>query len=244
MTGTRDPANDPRLEQAAEAIRKSDEKATAGQLALEMIHEIKNPLEALGHLVFLAQHDAGSPDDVRQYMSLAEEQMDLLRNIAKETLGFARSAQSPRPVRGSALIESALRIHQRAVDAKHIRLKTRFAPGIVAEVYPSEILQVLSNLIVNALDALEPSGSLHLRLRKANGGIHFIVADSGRGIPPENIGRLFEPFFTTKEDGGNGLGLALSRRIVERHGGRIRVRSCTRPGRSGTTFLVSLPACR
>ena len=235
-------ANDPRLELAAEAVRKAEERAISGQLALEMIHEIKNPLEALGHLTFLTLEEADCPETVRKYMRLAEEQMNLLRDVASQTLGFARSSQMPRQVEGAALARAALRIHQRALDAKGIHLVTQFVPDVVAKVYPSEILQVLSNLIVNALDALPHAGKLHLRVSRTHGKLHFLVADSGHGIPAEHVSRLFQPFFTTKEINGNGLGLALSKRIVDRHGGKIRIRSSVRPGRSGTIFRISLPA--
>ncbi len=241
MEHTEGSAEDPRLELAAAAVRKAEERATAGQLALEVIHEIKNPLEALGHLIYLALQDADSPEAVQKYMSLAEEQMNLLRDVASQTLGFARSAKDAREVEGAALAQAALRIHQRTLDAKQIHLITHFPPGAVAKVYPSEMLQVLSNLIVNALDALPPAGRLQLRVRKAGGEIHFVIADNGHGIPHEHVERLFQPFFTTKDDRGNGLGLALSKGIVERHGGKIRIRSSVRPGRSGTIFRVSLP---
>jgi signal transduction histidine kinase len=242
MRARRDPTNDSRLEVAAEAVRKADERATAGLLALEMIHEIKNPLEALGHLTYLALHEADDPERVRKYMRLAEEQMSLLRAVATQTLGFARSTPARREIESAALVQAALRIHQRALEAKQIHLVTRFPPDIVAKVYPSEILQVLSNLIVNALEALPPAGNLHLRVRKAQGKVYFLIADSGHGIPPEHVDLLFQPFFTTKEDRGNGLGLALSKKIVERHGGKIRIRSSVRPGKSGTIFRISLAA--
>ncbi len=237
-----DKVQDPRLELAQEAIRRAEEKATAGQLALEMIHEIKNPLEALGHLTYLTEKEANSPEKVLEYMALAEEQMSLLRNIASQTLGFARSSQTPREIKAATLAEAALRIHQRALEGKGIHLVTRYAPDAIAKVFPSEILQVLSNLIVNALEALPAAGSLHLRVRKAGNSINFVIADSGYGIAPEHVGSLFQPFFTTKEGSGNGLGLALSKKIIERHGGKIRIRSSIRPGKSGTTFRISLPA--
>ena len=233
---------DPRLEVAAEAVRKAEERATAGQLALEMMHEIKNPLEALGHLSYLTLQEADCPGNVRKYMRLAEEQMELLREVASQTLGFARSCPNPRPTQGAALANAALRIHQRALDAKQIRLVTRFAPDVVAKVHPSEILQVFSNLIANALDALPQAGSLHLRLRKSKGQVHFLIADRGHGIPRDQINRLFQPYFTTKGGRGNGLGLALSRRIIQQHGGKILVRSSGCPGKSGTMFRISLPA--
>ncbi len=111
----------------------------------------------------------------------------------------------------------------------------------MTEGYTGEMLQVVSNLIVNALDALPEDGVLYLRLRKRRGQVEFVIADNGHGIPPDHGDTIFQPFFTTKGDGGTGLGLALSKRIIERHNGRIRVRSSVRPGKSGTAFKISLP---
>jgi signal transduction histidine kinase len=104
------------------------------------------------------------------------------------------------------------------------------------------MLQVISNLLKNALDALPHNGVLCLRLRKRLGHIHFLIADNGHGIPAEHRNNIFKPFFTTKEDRGNGLGLSLSREIVERHRGKIHMRTSVHPDRSGTTFRISLPA--
>lgn len=239
--GSDNAANDARLAIAAEAVRKAEERATSGLLALETIHEIKNPLEALGHLTYLTLEDADNPESVRAYMRLAQEQMALLRHIASETLGFARSTRSPVATKGVTLARAALRIHQRTIDSKRIHLVTRVSPDVTAQVYPSELLQVLSNLIVNALDALAPQGTLHLRISQRHDRVHFLIADSGHGIPVEHRKQMFQPFFSTKEALGNGLGLALSKRIIDRHGGTIRFRSSVSAGKSGTTFRISLP---
>jgi signal transduction histidine kinase len=230
------------LEAASEALRRSEERAIAGQLALELMHEIKNPLEALGHLTYLACEQADEPDQVRKYMQLAEEQMATLSQIVNQTLGFTRSSQSPRLIELVALAEAALRIHQRKIDARKIHLVKDLPQGIVAEVYTGEILQVLSNLIVNAVDALTSGGTLCLRLRRRRDRIELVIADNGHGIPKDLAGKVFQPFFTTKGEQGTGLGLALSKKIIERHHCRITMRSSVRPVRSGTIFRISLPA--
>jgi signal transduction histidine kinase len=139
------------------------------------------------------------------------------------------------------LAEAGLRIHQKKIADKRVRLVKRLAGEVMAEVHRGELLQVISNLIVNALDALPTEGTLHVRLRKSEDKVHFLIADNGHGIPAENIESIFQAFFTTKEEKGTGLGLALSKKIVERHGGKIRVRSSTREGRQGTAFKISLP---
>jgi signal transduction histidine kinase len=230
-----------RLSLATQALAKAEERAIAGRVALEVMHEIKNPLEALGYIAYLTAQDAEEPEKVRSYMVLANEQMDTLSEIAKNTLGFAQTSTRPRNMDLVVVAEAAIRIHQHAIKRKRIHLVTELPESVIAEVNTGEMLQVVSNLIVNALDALPGDGVLRLRLRKRPGKVEFVIADNGSGIPPDHEEAIFQPFFTTKADRGTGLGLALSKRIVERHRGRIRVRSSVRPGRSGTIFKISLP---
>jgi signal transduction histidine kinase len=231
-----------RLTAATEALQRSEERATAGQLALEVMHEVRNPLEALGHLTYLASQDANDPAEVQRYMRLADEQLATLSHIAGVTLGLAKSSDDAKPVDLVSVAEAALRIHQRTIEAKKIHLVKRFPLELPVIVHAVEMLQVISNLIVNALEALPEEGSLHLRLHKRRGEVRVVVADDGCGIPKDCLPRVFQPFFTTKGEQGTGLGLSLSKNIVERHHGRIGVRSRTNPGRSGTAFLVSIPA--
>ena len=226
---------------ATEALRKAEERAVAGRLALEVMHEVKNPLEALGHLTYLALQEADNPAKVRMYLLQAEEQMENLSHVAKQTLGFSQRTDKPRAVDLVAVAEAAIRIHQRAIEEKRIHLVKDLPEAAVAEVFNGEMLQVVSNLIVNALDALSAEGILRLRVRKRKNEVDFVIADNGHGIASQHQETLFQPFFTTKADKGTGLGLALSKRIIERHNGRIRVRSSIRPGKSGTAFKISLP---
>ena len=226
---------------ATEALRNAEQRAVAGRLALEVMHEIKNPLEALGHLTYLALLDADDPAKVRTYLLQAEEQMKNLSHVAKQTLGFSQRSDKPRSIDLITVAEAAIRIHQRVIEEKRIHLVKDLREGAMAEVFTGEILQVVSNLIVNALDALPVEGILRLRVRKRAGAIHFVIADNGHGIATQHMEALFQPFFTTKTDKGTGLGLALSKRIIERHNGRIRVRSSVRPGKSGTAFKITLP---
>ncbi len=205
------------------------------------MHEVKNPLEALGHLTYLALQEADDPAQVRKYLLQAEEQMDNLSHIAKQTLGFSQKMEKPRPVDLVAVAEAAIRIHQRTIEEKRVHLVKDLPDGVIAKIFTGEMLQVVSNLIVNALDALPAEGILRLRIRKRNNEVDFVIADNGHGIASEHQGALFQPFFTTKTDKGTGLGLSLSKRIIERHDGRIRVWSSVRPGKSGTAFKITLP---
>jgi len=206
------------------------------------MHEIQNPLQAMEHLAYLTLQEADSPQKVRAYMNMAEEQLTTVGRITSQMLGFARSSHSRQAIDLAALAEAALRIHQRKIEAKKVHLVKDLPRDLVAEVYSGEMLQVISNLVVNALDALPANGTLCVRIRRQHGKVRFLIADNGHGIPAEHAQKIFQPFFTTKEERGTGLGLAVSKKIVERHKGVIRMRSSVRPGKSGTVFEISLPA--
>lgn len=229
-----------KLANVSETLRHAEERAASGLLALELMHEVRNPLEAVGNLVYLAMEEAGDRDAVCIYLRRIEEQLATLNHIASQTLGFARTTSSPQQVRLVTLAEAALRIHQGTVRAKQIRVVKEFPQEVIAHVYITEMLQVVSNLIVNSLDALPRDGTLRMRLSQRNHESHIVVADNGHGISAEDMDQIFVPFFTTKK-AGNGLGLALSKKIVEHNRGRISLRSSVRPGKSGTTFKISLP---
>jgi signal transduction histidine kinase len=187
-----------KLELATEALRKSEERATAGRLALEVMHDIRNPLESLRNLTHLTFLEANNPDEVRRYTVLADEQMAIALDIANRTLGFARVPTAPRSVNLIQLAESALRIHQQTIEAKRVRLVKDLPDEVSAPVYTGEMLQVLSNLIDNALDALPPDGTLCLRFRQRQGKVHLVVADNGHGIPDEVMDNIFKPFFSIR----------------------------------------------
>ncbi len=227
-----------------ESLSRSQSLAVAGQFAATVMHEINNPLEAITNLNYLLLQGADNADLVSQYSKQIDEQLTILTRIARQTLSFYRPAAEKACVAAVTLAEAALRIHRKNIAAKRIRLQIRFSGDVAIEVHPGEMLQVMSNLISNAVDALPVEGVLYLRGRRCNGGVHILVADAGSGIPASIADKIFDPFFTTKEDKGTGLGLAISKAIVEKHQGRIRTKSSTRPGRSGTTFRISLPLPR
>lgn len=220
---------------------KAAEHFAAGLLALEIMHEIRNPLEALGHLTYLTLEDPYDPESVVKYMKMAEEQMATLNRIVGQTLGFARTSLQPKLGDLIDVTEAALRIHQRTITDREICLVTDLPKGVMAEFRMGDMLQVVSNLIANALDALPVSGTISVRLRKRKNTVNILIADNGHGIPACISKSIFEPFFTTKGERGTGLGLALSKKIIERHGGKIRVRSSMVAGKNGTTFMISLP---
>ena len=233
--------NDPKWFGIQETLRKSQNLAVAGQFAATIMHEINNPLEAISNLNFLLHDDADNASAVRLYSKQIDEQLAVLIRIARQTLSFYRTAAEKTSVAAASLTEAALRIHRKSIAAKRIRLNIRLTGEVTMDVHPGEMLQVISNLILNAVDALPFEGVLYLRGRRTSRGVHILVADAGPGISESIADKVFDPFFTTKQDKGTGLGLAISKAIVEKHQGRIRTRSSTRPGRSGTAFRISLP---
>lgn len=230
-----------KLEVVTEALRLSEERSVSGHLALELMHEIRNPLEALGHFNYLTCEDADDPAKVRSWADMAEEQMRTLNRIASQTLSFARSSTTARSIDLVLVAEAAIRIHQRKMDTRKIHLVRNLPRELSATAHAGELLQVVSNLLVNALDALSPDGIITVRLSKRFGKARLIVADNGCGIAESLKDKVFEPYFTTKEELGTGLGLALTKTIMARHGGTIRMRSRTGAGKTGTVFQISLP---
>jgi signal transduction histidine kinase len=223
------------------ALLRSQTVAAAGQYAAAIMHEINNPLETICNLSYLLKREADDPGRVREYSGQIAEQLTTVIRIAHRTLSFYRPPDTKEAIGLAALAEAALRVHQQKLVAKQAKLLKDIPADAVVIGHPGELLQVLSNLLSNSIDALPPNGRLAIRVRKSKGEVHLMVADDGHGIPETARQRIFEPFFTTKKDHGTGLGLAISKSIIERHKGRIRARSSVRSGISGTVFRVSLP---
>ncbi len=234
--------NGDKWQEIEEIVHRYRSFAVAGQFAAVVMHEINGPLEAVTNLNYLIQQDADNADLVRQYSQLIEEQVINLIKLSRQTLSFYRSEETREVVAMSTLAEAALRVHQKNIFAKQIRIRRSLPSDVTAEVNPGDMLQVISNLVANAIDALPEEGVLQVRVKRCTREVRIIVADNGHGIPDPIRARIFDPFFTTKRERGTGLGLAISKSIVEKHQGRIRTRSSTRTPRSGTIFRISLPS--
>lgn len=230
-----------RLHQLEEALQDYQALALAGQFAAATMHEVSGPLEAITNLNYLVRINSNDGRQVLNYSGHIEEQLAALAAISHQSLSFYHSKETIEPIRIAPLAEAALRIHQKKIAAKQIRLMKELPGDLILESHPGTMLQVFSNLIANAVDALAPKGTLQIRARRTDEEVHILFADNGHGIPAAIKPRIFDPLFTTKKDKGTGLGLAITKEIVERHRGRIRSRTSTRIGRSGTAFRMSLP---
>jgi PAS domain S-box-containing protein len=230
--------------QSEEAVRRSEKLATAGRLAASIAHEINNPLEAVVNLLYLARHDSSHAEE---YLTLAEQEVGRVAQLAQQTLGFVRDASSPGSMDPAAIMDEILQLYSRKLEGRQIRVTRRYRGSCQISGYSGELRQLLANLLVNAVDAMADGGSLQVRVATgrdwSNGieGVRITVADNGSGIPSNNLRQIFEPFYTTKKDTGTGLGLWVSRGIVQKHGGSIRVRSRTDGRATGTVFSIFLP---
>lgn len=230
-----------RLAFAHSALIRSEQLALAGRFAGAVMHEVNNPLEALGNLIYLAGQEPGNSEMVKHYLSMAEEQLTHVQDIARRTLSFYRPHASGVEVDLVHLLDSALHMQRPQLLTKSIEV-CRNHPGTAPmQANAGELLQVFTNLIANSVEALPERGTLHVRVSRSRDHLHILIADNGRGIPTEQRKRLFEPFATSEKEKGTGLGLWMSKTLVERHRGQIRHRSNTTPGRTGTAFRISLP---
>jgi two-component system NtrC family sensor kinase len=235
------------LSGAQEEMLRVERMASIGKLAAVVAHEINNPLAGiLTYSKLLKKRLSREPQPNAENISmldLMETESRRCGEIVKNLMTFARpTSMNLEPSDLNAVIDRCVRLVQHQLTLKNIELHLNINNDLPAvRCDPGQIEQVILALVMNAIDALPNGGNLSLTSRRESnsGGFQIEVRDDGVGIPREVLTKLFEPFFTTKEHGrGLGLGLAISRNIVDRHGGRIEVQS--EPGR-GTTFTVTLP---
>ena len=231
------------LESTKEALVKSEKLASMGQLAAGIAHEVNNPLGILllQANILLEEVDTGAPmaDDLK----LIVDQANRCKKIISGLLNFARQSRVVRqPTDMVELARDTLRTMP--IDENiMVRVESTMADPI-AEVDGDQMVQVLTNLVSNAQQAMPDGGALIIRLSDTPDEVTFMVTDTGVGIPHENMDKLFDPFFTTKQVGkGTGLGLAVTHGIVKMHRGQITVESNADPttGPTGTIFTVRLP---
>lgn len=229
------------------ALMRAEKLASAGRLAAAIAHEVNNPLEGLVNLVYLARGE-GDIQKIRRHLADADRELKRIAHITRQSLGFYRESSSPSLFRPDVVTREVFEFYSfRAAQARvdlHVNIKTE------QKVWgnPEELRQVISNLLANSLDACAAGDAICVRIHASRSrrnsnleGVRLVVGDTGCGICPENLNRIFEPFFTTKKDTGTGLGLWVSRELIEKHGGYMDVRSSFDSRRKGTVFLLFLP---
>jgi len=227
------------------ALLQSEKLAAVGRLASSIAHEINNPLESVMNLIYLARN-AGA-GEAQKYLDLADQEIRRVSIIANQTLRFHKQASKPQAATAADLFATVMSIYEGRLRNAHIRVEKRFRADQSVMCFPGDIRQVLNNLVGNAIEAMPFGGRLLIRSRKGRDwktgrqGLVLTIADNGAGINPSLKKKIFDAFFTTKGAAGNGLGLWVCQEIVERHKGRLCVRSTQRTGRNGTAFTVFLP---
>jgi PAS domain S-box-containing protein len=237
--------------QAEEWLQRSEKLAMIGRLAASIAHEINNPLESVTNLLYLIERQPGLGSPAREYARLASEELSRVSHVSRQTLGFYRESSSAVAVSLSVLLDDVVRLCARKLHARRIVVRREYRLHQEVELYPNEIRQVFSNLLMNAFEASYEGGVIIVRTERAVDwrqpqvrGIRIVVADCGHGIAAQDFRRIFEPFFSTKGEKGTGLGLWVSKGLIQKREGSLRVRSSTHPERHGTVFTVFLPEAK
>ncbi len=231
------------LASTQDALVHAEKLASMGQLAAGIAHEVNNPLGVVLMYAHLLADEAAKDSQLQADLKLIAEQAERCKRIVSGLLNFARQNQvNLQPVNVRDLVDAALRGIRRT-DGVKVRVEHASVEP-VAELDRDQMLQVLTNVMVNAIEAMPNGGTLTARTGGDDDHVVFEVADTGTGIRPEHMGKIFTPFFTTKPMGrGTGLGLAVSYGIVKMHRGEILATSNADPaaGPTGTTFTIRMP---
>jgi len=233
--------------QAEEALRETEKLAAMGRVAGIIAHEINNPLAAITNIFFLLRNHPSLDEEARHCAALAEQELQRVSHITRQTLSFYRESKTPIAVTLTELLDDVLGLQERQVLNSHIKLSKRYlAPGMVHG-FPVELRQIFLNLIINAIQAMPSGGKLCITVRDVydwtmrRRGIAVSIVDTGVGIKAQDSRRLFEPFFSTKSTKGTGLGLWISKGIIQKYDGRISFRSLRDGNGCTTCFRVFLP---
>ncbi len=220
-------------------MSRAEHLATLGELATGLAHEIRNPLAGIAGVVEIIGRDLPPNSPARAVVKEVRQEITQINRILTDLLQTARP--HPPEIRRSDLnttVEHAVMLARQQALSKPIEIVLHKSSGLAEVEHDSgQIHQVLLNLLLNSIQAIEEQGKITVEVESRADSAAIIVADTGRGIPPEHLPNIFRPFYTTKGN-GTGLGLSLARRIVEEHQGRIEVTSS--PGH-GTSFVVLLP---
>ncbi len=218
----------------------SERLAAAGRMANTLAHEINNPLEALTNLFYLLQMN-DLPPQSQELVAIAARELDRVGHITRSTLSFYRKIPG-RTLDLQSLLKEVVQLFSSRAAQHHVEILTKFGPGLADTHFDPTLRQVFANIVGNALEAMETTGGrIILRARIAGPLAVVTVSDSGHGIERANLRAIFEPFFTTKGERGTGLGLWVTRGIVEEQGGTLMLRTSTRGRCRGTAIRITLP---
>jgi len=227
---------------AEAALIRSEKLAAMGRLASTVAHEINNPLEAVTNLLFLARADPNLSPETEEWLTTAERELGRLANITRLTLGFVRTSTAHTTADLNLILDEVLSLFRHRFELKNIHITREFDPLIRVQIAPHELRQILTNLISNAADAVTgPDPRVAIHILHDGPLVRLRVEDNGVGIPQSQLFRIFDPFFTTKDDVGTGIGLWVTKELVEKNGGHIAAESGDLPDNMKTRFSLALP---
>jgi len=231
-----------------ETLKLSERLAATGRLAHIIAHEINNPLEAMSNLLYLAAQGTAISPETHAYIEQASYELIRISQITKQVLAYHRESKQPVATSANELLEGVLAMFRAHMGGMGVELASRLSCDDEILVHPGEIRQVFGNIISNALDATSPMhGKLRVRCFRARDekrnmiGVRFLFSDNGPGISAVNMPHIYEAFYTTKQAKGSGIGLWLSSEVIQKHRGRIRLRTRTEGNYRGTLFDVFFP---
>jgi PAS domain S-box-containing protein len=234
------------LRRRDEALMAHEKLAVAGRLSASIAHEIHNPLDSVANLHYLMANETDATL-LQRYLAMAQQELNRTLQISRAMLGLYREPKAPVEVDLRELLESVLLLLDRQLKDQSIAIDRRLGDGVSVQGFPGELRQVFTNLITNAGEASGRGGRVQVLVESSfpadsRPGALVTITDSGPGVEEAHQAKLFKPFFTTKGEQGTGLGLWVSRGIVEKHGGIIELTNSTDPIFPGAAVRVYLPA--
>lgn len=233
-----------------DALIANEKLAVAGRLAATIAHEIHNPLDSVSNLLYLMRNGV-SPEESNHFMDMAEQELTRVTQISRAMLGLYRESKAPVVVDLKEMLQEILLLLERRLTGLGVTISTDIPKSISVAAFPAELRQVFTNLITNAAEAAGPGGEVKVSVAPQTPGVDaagqtmqagatVTIADNGAGVHEDVQPYLFQPFFTTKGEQGTGLGLWVSRGIINKHGGTICLESDTSDNAHGTVVSVFL----
>jgi len=233
-----------RMNEMEDRIQLAERLSSLGHLAAGVAHEIRNPLNAIGMGLQrlkreFSPHEESKQDEYRSFTDLILNEIRRVNRIIEQFLTLSRPSHLDlRSASVQELLKNLIILFQEEASSKNIALQVEIGPGLpLMTIDPERLKEALMNIMKNGMEAMEKSGTLFVSTRSFKDRVEVVISDSGSGIPPDQMEKIFNYYYTTKEK-GSGLGLPIAHRIIEAHGGQIKIES--RVG-VGTKVTVLLP---